>query len=156
MKTVVGAIVLSVLLAVAPIRKWVVYAFTAFSLVWAVWGLDVYMAKTAQHWGQHEVIQAYYANRDNADQPLAAYQMNWKGENYYTGNRVPAFVSSGERFKQWIREQRDQGVRTFFFSTEHGRVAALKGELGNPSGLETLTDRRLNNKFTLVRVRFPD
>ena len=27
----------------------------------ALWGLDVYMQKTAQHWGQHEVIEAYYA-----------------------------------------------------------------------------------------------
>ena len=26
---------------------------------------------------------------------LVAYQMNWKGENFYTGNHVPAFVSTG-------------------------------------------------------------
>ena len=25
--------------------------------------------------------------------------MNWKGENFYTGNRLPAFVSTGAKFK---------------------------------------------------------
>ena len=147
----VGAIILSVLLAVAPIRRWVVYAFTAFALVWAVWGLDVYMAKTAQHWGQHEVIQAYYANRDNADQPLVAYQMNWKGENFYTGNKVPAFVSSGATFTTWVKSQKDKGVKSIFFVTEHSRTGGLRGEAGAKTYTE-LTDKKTCNKFVLVRA----
>ena len=145
------AIVLSVLLAVAPIRRWVVYAFTAFALVWAVWGLDVYMAKTAQHWGQHEVIQAYYTNRDNADEPLVAYQMNWKGENFYTGNKVPAFVSSGATFTTWVKQQRDKGIKTIFFVTEHSRTGGLRGEAGAKTYTE-ITDKKTCNKFVLVRA----
>jgi 4-amino-4-deoxy-L-arabinose transferase-like glycosyltransferase len=55
------AVVLSMALAVRAVRPHAVVATCAFAFVWALWGLDVYMAKTAQHWGQHEVIEAYYA-----------------------------------------------------------------------------------------------
>ena len=27
--------------------------------------------------------------RGSAEEPLVAYQMNWKGENFYTGNHDP-------------------------------------------------------------------
>jgi hypothetical protein len=63
-------------------------------------------------------------------------------------------VASGERFKGWVKEQREKGVKTMYFTTEHSRVGSLRAELGNPGDVEVLTDRRLNNKFTLVRVRF--
>lgn len=145
------AVVLSVLLAVAPIRRWVVYAFAALGLVWGAWGLDVYMARTAQHWGQREVIQAYYANRDDAEEPLVAYQMNWKGENFYTSNQIPAFVSSGATFTNWVKQQREKGVKTIFFVTEHSRVGGLRGEAGAKTYTE-LTDKKTCNKFVLVRA----
>jgi hypothetical protein len=78
--------------------------------------------------------------------------MNWKGENFYSGNRVPAFVSSGDKFKNWLEKQRKSGTRVAFFLTEHGRVGTLKGELGKGARLQTLTDKRVNDKFALVRV----
>ena len=62
------AIVLSLALAVKAVRRHAVAAMCAFAFVWGLWGLDVYMQKTAQHWGQHEVIAAYYANRASPDE----------------------------------------------------------------------------------------
>ncbi len=67
----------------------------AFAFVWGLWGLDVYMQRTAQHWGQHEVIAAYYADRPSPAEQLVAYQMNWKGENFYTGNHCPGVRLDG-------------------------------------------------------------
>jgi hypothetical protein len=78
--------------------------------------------------------------------------MNWKGENFYTGNHVPAFVSSGEKFKKWVEDQKHDGVRVMFFTTEHGRVGGLKSELGRVRKFETITTKELNNKFVLARV----
>lgn len=153
--TVVAA-ALCLLLAVRKTREMAGRMLIALSLGWAVFCLDDYFVKTAPHWGQRETIEAYYKHRAGPEEPIIAYQMNWKGENFYTGNRLPAFVSSGEKFKTYIKALRDKGTRTFFFTTEHSRVASLKAELGNPSDLAVLTDRRLNNKFTLVRVRFQD
>ena len=83
----------------------------AFAVVWAVWGLDVYMVKTSPHWGQHEVIEAYYQDRKGPDEPLVAYQMNWKGENFYTGNHIPAFVSSGATFTDVAEEAEARRAR---------------------------------------------
>ncbi|MDB4944765.1 MAG: Polymyxin resistance protein ArnT, undecaprenyl phosphate-alpha-L-Ara4N transferase, partial [Labilithrix sp.] len=105
--TVVGAI-LSIGIGIRATRRHAVAAFCAFALVWAVWGLDVYMVKTSPHWGQHEVIEAYYKDRKGPEEQLVAYQMNWKGENFYTGNHVPAFVSSGATFQSWLKTQKEQ------------------------------------------------
>ena len=53
-----------------------------------------------------------------------------------------------------MKAQQDKGIRTIFFVTEHGRTGALRSEAGNPQGFEILTDKRLNNKFALIRAKF--
>ncbi len=145
------AIVISLALAVKPIRRHAVAAMLAFSFVWGLWGLDVYMQRTAQHWGQHEVIAAYYADRQSPAEQLVAYQMNWKGENFYTGNHVPAFVSTGTTFTTWLKKQKDAGTKVMYFITEHGRIGGLKSEVGAKAYRE-VTDKVLCNKFVLVRA----
>lgn len=145
------AAILVLALSVRGIRRHAVAAFCAFSLVWAVWGLDVYMVKMSPHWGQHEVMEAYYRDRKGPDEMLVAYQMNWKGENFYTGNRIPAFVSTGSNFQNWMRQQREKGVKVLYFVTEHTRTGGLRSEVGAKSYKE-ITDKALCNKFILVRA----
>jgi hypothetical protein len=137
---------------VRAVRRHAVAALCVLGFVWGVWGLDVYMQRTAQHWGQHEVIEAYYADRKSPDEVLVAYQMNWKGENFYTGNHVPAFVSTGAPFTTWLKKQRDAGVKVLYFITEHGRIGGLKNEVAAKSYRE-VTDKTLCNKFVLVRAQ---
>jgi hypothetical protein len=151
--TIVGAVG-SALLANRRVRPHAAGALIALSLLWAAWGTNAYFVRTAPHWGQRETIARYYEHRKSAGEPIVAYQMNWKGENFYTGNRVPAFVSSGEKFKQWLRDEQAKGVKVFYFTTEHSRVGSLKGELGKPKQFELLTDKTLNNKFVLARAEF--
>jgi 4-amino-4-deoxy-L-arabinose transferase-like glycosyltransferase len=127
-------------------------ALSALATLWAAWGIDLYLVRAAPHWGQRETIAAYYRARRSADPPLVAYQMNWKGENFYTGNRVAAFVKSGEPFQKWIEVQRRRGIRTLFFTTEPSRFGALKRELGSFQSFEVLTLPSLNNKFALAKV----
>lgn len=155
------AIVLSLALAVRAVRRHAVIAMCAFGFVWALWGLDVYMQKTAQHWGQHEVIAAYYEDRASAEEELVAYQMNWKGENFYTGNHVPAFVSTGATFTTWLKKQREAGAKVMYFITEHGRLGGLKNEVkstftapADAKSYREITDKTLCNKFVLERVEF--
>jgi hypothetical protein len=127
--------------------------FMASIGVWsAVWTIDVYVVKAAPHWGQRETIFEYYRRRRGPDEPIVAYQMNWKGENFYTGNHVPAFVASGAKFKSWLGEQREQGTRVIYFTTEHSREGSLKTDLGKVTRFERLTTKTLNNKFFLARV----
>jgi len=148
--TVVGAVA-TLALASWKWRRHAVYVFGVFAVAWAAWGLDVYMVKTAPHWGQHEAIEAYYANRASPEEQLVAYQMNWKGENFYTGNHVPAFVSTGGTFTNWLKGQREKGAKVMFFITEHSRIGGLKSEVQAKSYRE-ITDKVLNNKFIVVRA----
>ena len=121
--------------------------------VWAAaWTLDVYVVRAAPHWGQRETILEYYRRRRGPEEQLVAFQMNWKGENFYTGNRIPAFVSSATKFKSFLDEERERGTRVLFFTTEHSRESSLKSELGQITRFEKLTDKTLNNKFFLARV----
>ena len=145
------SIVACAALAIRKFRAHAVAALCALAFVWGIWGLDVYMQRTAQHWGQHEIIAAYYADRHSADEQLIAYQMNWKGENFYTGNHVPAFVSTGATFTSWLKKQREAGQKVMYFITEHGRISGLKNEVAAKSYRE-VTDKVLNNKFILVRA----
>ncbi len=113
--------------------------FALVAVLWTAWGLDVYLVSASPHWGQRETILAYYAARKGPEEPFIAYQMNWKGENFYTGNRVPAFVSSGAKFKNWVAEQKKKGTKVMFFTTEHSRIPALKSELGSLKDFKVLT-----------------
>jgi 4-amino-4-deoxy-L-arabinose transferase-like glycosyltransferase len=148
------AAVFTFALASARARRHVVAALCAVGVLFAGWGLDVYFVKTSPHWGQRETMLAYYREHQKIPGPIVAYQMNWKGENFYTGNALPAFVSSGKKFQDYILEQKKKGVKTFYFVTEHGRTGSLANELGGPRIFDKLTTPELNNKFGLVRATF--
>ena len=137
---------------VARLRSHALVLACVVGVLWTAWGVNVYQVKVSPHWGQRETILAYYRDRKSPKQPLVAYQMNWKGENFYTGNHVPAFVSSGGTFKDWVEQQRNQGVTVMYFITEHNRLSSLKSELGSVRELSVLTGKELNNKFFVARV----
>jgi hypothetical protein len=150
----IAATVLMALLAWASIRRYVVGALLALGLGFAVWGLDVYFMKTSPHWGQRETVLTYYSESRTYPGPLVAYQMNWKGENFYSGNHIPAFVSSGKKFQDYVTDERKKGVKTFYFMTEHARTGTLQNEIGPTVSFVKLTGPELNNKFLLVRAVF--
>jgi 4-amino-4-deoxy-L-arabinose transferase-like glycosyltransferase len=148
--TVVAGL-LGAAISVRSVRRHAVAAVCAFGILWAVWGLDVYMVALSPHWGQHEVIEAYYRDRKGPEEALVAYQMNWKGENFYTGNHIPAFVSSGATFQTWLKKEREKGAKVMYFITEHSRTSGLRSEVAGKSYKE-ITDKALNNKFVVVRA----
>jgi 4-amino-4-deoxy-L-arabinose transferase-like glycosyltransferase len=139
-------------LALRWVRAHATALLCALGVGYAAFTLWIYLPRVAPHFGQRELFLAYYQARHGADEPIVAYQMNWKGENFYSGNRLPAFVSSGSKFKNWLKAQRKQGTRVVFFVTEHGRISTLKSELGSNVRVTPLTDEKLNDKFALVRV----
>jgi hypothetical protein len=133
-------------------RSHATVALCALSVLWCAWGVNVYLVQAAPHWGQRASIAAYYRLRKTHEPPLIAYQMNWKGENFYTGNRVATFVKSGKPFEHWLEKQRRAGVRTLYFSTEPSRADSLKRQLGAHQRFEVLTSPRVNTRFMIARV----
>jgi 4-amino-4-deoxy-L-arabinose transferase-like glycosyltransferase len=145
-----------VALGVPRMRRVGALGLSLVAFAWAAWGLDVYMPRLAPHWGQRDVIAAYYREAGfAASTPLVAYQLNWKGENFYTGNHVAQFVSSGATFTQWIRTQKEKGTRVMYVVTESGRVGSLRSEIGSALGggaVREVTTRADSNQFVLVRA----
>ncbi|MCC6874745.1 MAG: glycosyltransferase family 39 protein [Sandaracinaceae bacterium] len=143
------AVVLGVGAALGPLRRTGLIGLLGLGLMFAAWSLDVYLIDLSPHWGQRELIQRYYERRASDEEPLVAWQMNWKGENFYTGNRVAVFVQLENReINQWVSENRG---RTAFFILEHGRLGSLRSIL-HDSTVEEVTGPILNNKFILVRA----
>lgn len=124
----VGAVVVVSLTLMAPrFRRFLGWALPVAAIGFTVWTLDVYMAEVGQHWSQANLIVEYYERRDGPQERLVAYQMNWKGENFYTGNRVLVYVSlDTDDFERWVQEH--AGERHFFI-TERSRFDGMRAAL---------------------------
>jgi 4-amino-4-deoxy-L-arabinose transferase-like glycosyltransferase len=124
-------------------------ALVGVAVVFCAWGLNVYMADLSDHWGLRDLAQRYYDLRESPEEPLVAWQMNWKGENFYTGNRVHVFAETdNERMREWLEE--NQG-RTAYFVLEHKRLQSFRKLV--PAGeIRELSSKRDSNKYLLIRL----
>ncbi len=161
--TVVAAALL-VLLAIPRARGAMAGALVCLAVLFAAWSLDVYMIALTPHWSQRPLFDRYYARRHarpspNPDprfafDPIVAHQMNWKGENFYTGNHVVA-MECGLKYcvgttADWIREHPNQRA---YFVTEHSRVQGLLGLIRQTGGTgQTISTEAEGNKFVLVEA----
>ena len=143
----VVAVVSALVAAFRFLRATGVYMLLGTALAFSVWCLDVYMIDLTPHWGQRELFDRYFAERKSPSAPIVAWQMNWKGENFYTGNRVAVFVQlDNKELKPWLEKHKGEQA---FFVLEHGRLANFNRLM--PGGKSTsLTTKHENNKFILV------
>jgi 4-amino-4-deoxy-L-arabinose transferase-like glycosyltransferase len=145
----IAAFAVTLLAALPKLRRLAVYGLVGTAFWFSLWSLDVYMIDLSPHWGQRELIKRYYAKRTSASEPLIAWQMNWKGENLYTGNRVHVFVQlDNKAIKEWLDD--NQGKRAYFV-LEHSRLRNFRNMMGKRT-IEELSTLRENNKFILVRA----
>jgi 4-amino-4-deoxy-L-arabinose transferase-like glycosyltransferase len=140
------------LLLLAPgTRRHAAHALAACALATAAFLGHVYLPHTAQHWGEREVIAEFYARRAGRDEPLVAYRLNWKGENYYTGNHLVIALTASRALEDFVRARVARGA-VVHVVTEHASVASLRSELSGFARVEAVTDAATNHQFTLVRV----
>jgi hypothetical protein len=115
----------------------------AAALTCAMALVGVYLPRCARDGGQREILAAYYRERTRG--PLVAYQLNWKGENFYTGNDVAIFISSGSPMKAWLDGRHGEPL---YFVAEKVRVPSLKNELQ----AREFTELTSNAEYALVRA----
>ena len=164
---------LTLVLVVKAFRRQTIVAITAVSALYAAYTLDVYMMRVAPHWGQRPLFEKYYIDRRSDQEPLVAFEMNWKGENFYSGGRLVEFgngmsqgATAGERgsdrLRTWLIDMKKH-TNAVYFVTEAGRVSKidefLRGVLGPPpNGAQRwtvpITSDADDNKFMVVRARF--
>jgi 4-amino-4-deoxy-L-arabinose transferase-like glycosyltransferase len=119
--------------------------------------LDVYIRAAASHWSQKPLIAQFYRDRHSPEERLLAWQMYWRGENFYTQNEIydgpgnERTVFLGDRNAESLKEYvgSHKGKRMFFI-IERTRLDGLRGllpEAVRPS-LKIVNDD--NNKFYLL------
>ena len=122
------------------------------ALVFTAVLLDSYLRAASSDGGQRGIYEAYSRSRGGSAAPLVAYQLNWKGENFYTGNNVALFIASGAPLRTYLEARKRSGEGTVYFVTERGRVAGLRSELGAVRSFSEMTDRATSYEFSLVRT----
>ena len=146
------AITATLLTAAAGFQAWRQVAsrgLMGLAIVFSAWALNVYMVDLADHWGIRNLTERYYADRQSADEPLVAWQMNWKGENFYTGNRVHVFAEiDNKRITKWLEENRG---RRAYFVFEHKRYPSFK-KLVPDRPIRELSTKRDCNKLLLIEL----
>jgi hypothetical protein len=141
--------------------------FVALAVCFAAWGLDVYMPDLSRHASQRGLFERYYALRrprepgteENArysHDPVVAYALNWKGENFYTGSHA-AMIDCGPlpycttRIADWLGRHAGEHV---FVVTERSRVNDVIAMIQRRHGVAELrSDERDNVHFALLEVQ---
>ena len=113
------------------------------ALAFGHWLTQHHMIALAPQWTQKHYIDEYYANRRSPAERLVAFQMNWKGENFYTGNRVVVHVSTkNKNFEAWVDKHRGE---RHFFVTEESRFTRMSKRAAAASGpLERIPNDKCN------------
>jgi hypothetical protein len=104
--------------------------------------------RLSPHWTQRDLFWEYF-QKSSPDEPIGAYQMNWRGETFYSRNTVrqigrptspsttlPEFLS-GPGKRKWML-------------VEQGRLASLRSAIGPSMTLRVVESR--NNKFVLTSI----
>jgi 4-amino-4-deoxy-L-arabinose transferase-like glycosyltransferase len=135
-----------------------VWLCLAAAAVFTLWAIDGYMIRIAPHWGQKILIGQYYRLRASPDERLIPWQMNWRGENFYTKGEIAGRRPEGWTVfmsldnSQMLNYLKARPGRKFFFLLEHTRLNTFKRILPTESAKQTLRieDARSNNKFLLA------
>jgi hypothetical protein len=146
------AVAAGITTAASAFRYWrpvATRALMGVAVAFCGWGLNVYMVDVSDHWGLRDLSQLYYEIRGSAEEPLVAWQMNWKGENFYTGNRVYVFAETdNKRIQKWLEQ--NEG-RKAYFVLEHKRLGSFRKLVPNRE-IRELSTKRDCNKFLLVEL----
>jgi 4-amino-4-deoxy-L-arabinose transferase-like glycosyltransferase len=141
------------------IHRWRVQITTGLCLVavfFTYFLLDVFIKQTSERWSQKQLIATYYKERRSPEERLIAWQLYWRGENFYTQNEIyqgplperTVFLGdrNAENLKDYLR--RKAGKRMFFVVEqtrwEHLRTLIPESVRGTLRVVD-----KTNNKFYL-------
>ncbi|HZN95855.1 MAG TPA: glycosyltransferase family 39 protein [Myxococcales bacterium] len=138
---------LAALGALQRAKGMMVGSFVGMVLVFAGWFNYSHYEDLSHHWTQRDQFWRYYGQRQ-PDEPIAAFLMNWRGETFYSRNRVKQIPA--EQAAERMRRYANLPGRKWAL-VEHYRLDALRQAVGTSKRV-TEVDRNLNNKFVLVTI----
>jgi 4-amino-4-deoxy-L-arabinose transferase-like glycosyltransferase len=137
------------LLAVTAIMRARTLMFATFlvlALGFAGWFNWSHWVDLSHHWTQRDLFWKYHALRGGPDEPITAYLMNWRGETFYSRNRVKQIKDNGRMTAYSAQPGRKWAL------VEHNRLGALKTAAGQSRTITVHTTAATNNKFLLVSI----
>ncbi len=146
-----------VLRELGPAVRAAVVCMGLLAVVWTGFVIDKMYIELSPHWAQKHVIASYYANRRSPDEKLVAWQLYWRGENFYTKNEIykdpnplerTIFLGDRniEKMQKWYTTHTGQRV---FFLIERVRLESLRGTLPAASRPSLQIIDQSNNKLYL-------
>ncbi|PKN22780.1 MAG: hypothetical protein CVU65_14770 [Deltaproteobacteria bacterium HGW-Deltaproteobacteria-22] len=112
-------------------NRWTFAAFLLASTLFTIHLLAFYMPAVGPHWSQKQLHKIYYQCRRDAGERLIAWQLNWRGENFYSKNQVvPLMETNNKEFLEYLRRfraRRREDVSARFIVLEAGRFNRLVG-----------------------------
>ena len=143
-------------------RSILVWLVGAVAVAWTGFILDKVLVELSPHWGQKHVIASYYAQRKGPEEPLIAWQLYWRGENFYTRNEIydphkpqaekTVFLGDRNVEKMQAYFKAHHGERVFFL-VERVRFEALRGLLPVEARPTLQVVDRSNNKLYLATAQ---
>ena len=131
-----------------PDRLVAVSALLAVALAFAVFLGWFHWRRLSPHWTQRDLFWTY-DHQSQPDEPIGAYQMNWRGEQFYSKNTVREIARQGPPLCTLAEFVNGPGARKWIL-VEQARLGALRQALGNMGRLKVVESR--NNKFALTVV----
>ncbi|HEX8950517.1 MAG TPA: glycosyltransferase family 39 protein [Polyangia bacterium] len=143
-------------------RRILVGLVAAVAVAWTGFILDKVLVELSPHWAQKHVIASYYAQRKGPEEPLIAWQLYWRGENFYTRNEIydhnkpqtEKTIFLGDRNVEKMQTYfKTHAGRRVFFIVERVRFEALRGLLPESARPTLKVVDQTNNKLYLATAQ---
>ncbi|MEM1025473.1 MAG: glycosyltransferase family 39 protein [Myxococcota bacterium] len=122
--------------------------YLAMGLVFGLWCSHWHFNMMSQHWSQYAVQETYYEERQPGER-LYAYQLNWRGETFYSRNQVIQLM--GKDANRRLRDLVDEPGREFIL-LEQSRFDTLQSVVPRKYRDKLRIIDQSNHSFYLVLV----
>jgi 4-amino-4-deoxy-L-arabinose transferase-like glycosyltransferase len=136
----------------------------AVAVAWTGFILDKVLVELSPHWAQKHVIAEYYQKRTGPEEPLIAWQLYWRGENFYTRNEIYDHTKPQSEKTIFLGDRNVEKMQAYFkahpgrrvfFIVERVRFEALRGLLPAEARSTLQVVDSSNNKLYLATAQLP-
>jgi 4-amino-4-deoxy-L-arabinose transferase-like glycosyltransferase len=129
-------------------RNVTVLALCGLALAFAIFNGWFLWRRLSPHWTQRDLFWTYF-HESQPGEPIGAYQMNWRGEQFYSKNTVREIARQAMPMTSLSEFVNGPGARKWVL-VEQSRVSGLRTALGTTAKLKIVEAR--NNKFALGTI----
>ena len=112
----------------------------------SIFVVHIYFNRMSQHWSQRWIFDTYYSMRQPGE-PLISYQMDWKGETFYSHNSDLQIKKSATELKKRVSRPGRE-----FIVVQTDRFNRIESALGAAYKNKIKVVDRSNKKWFLVLV----